>query len=337
MSIDDRIEKALKKLKLNRFSPYPTLRSGWMQTIVGFYTPFLKASAPSSIHLITLNDGDQVLVAENRPKEWVPGKRIVLLVHGLTGCYKSAYMQRMARRLSKRGMLVLRMNLRGAGEGLGLARKPYHAGVSDDTRQVLKWIGQTYPGSPVTQVGFSLGANITLKMAGEDGSRPTGPLDSIVAVSPPLDLKKSAEKLDSRSARIFQRFFMKHLLKDIAKIHQKFPDMGPVKLRPGISIAEFDEQFSAPHAGYLSAEEYYKNASSQNYLHEIKVPTLIIGSEDDPVAASEGLIKKPVSRDNIDLLMTKHGGHMGFLGFGTQWDEIRWSDQAIGQWIQTLL
>ena len=26
-----------------------------------------------------------------------------------------------------------------------------------------------------------------------------------------------------------------------------------------------------------------------------------------------------------------------FLGFGTKWDEIRWSDQAIAHWIDTTL
>lgn len=335
MSIDDRIENALKKLRLNRFSPYPTLRSGWMQTIAGFYLPFLKASAPTSMHVVTLADGDQVLVAENRPKSWKSGQRIVLLVHGVTGCYQSNYMQRMARRLSKRGILVLRLNLRNAGTGLGLAKRPYHAGISDDTREILRWIEKNYPESKVTQIGFSMGSNITLKMAGEDGSRPTGPLDSIVAVSPPLDLKKSSEKMSSSENRIFQKFFIKHLIKDIKKLHQKFPELGPVNLDPNMSFLEFDQQYTAPVAGYSSAAEYYKSASSIAYLHDIKVPTLIIGAADDPVAETGSLIKA-TTRDNIDLLLTKHGGHMGFLGFGTTWDEIRWSDQAIAQWIQTL-
>lgn len=336
MSIDDRIEKALKKLNLNRFSPYPTLKSGWLQTIAGFYAPFLKASTPTDIHLLTLSDGDQVLVAENRPKTWNAGKRIVLLVHGLTGCYQSAYMQRMARRLTRKGMLVLRLNLRSAGPGLGLAKKPYHAGVSDDTREVLRWIEKTFPGSPVTQVGFSLGSNITLKMAGEDGSRPTGPLDSIVAVSPPVDLFKTAGKLSSPQNKLFQKFFLKHLIKDIKKLHEKFPELGPVNLNPRMSFTEFDAKYSAPMAGYSSVADYYREASSQTYIHDIKIPTLIIGSQDDPVADAGSLLKM-TSRDNVDLLMTKHGGHLGFLGFGTTWDEVRWSDQAVGQWIQTFL
>jgi predicted alpha/beta-fold hydrolase len=336
VSVDDRIEKALQKLKLNRFSPYPTMRSGWAQTIMGFYLPFLKAQKPTAIHTVSLDDGDQLLVMENRPKDWKPGNRVVLLVHGLTGCYQSNYMQRMARRLSRRGALVLRLNLRSAGPGLGLARKNYHGGSSEDTRAVLKWIEKIYPGSPVTQVGFSLGANITLKMAGEDGSHPTGALDSIVAISPPLDLKESVRRIDSRESAIFRKFFIKYLVKDVKKLHKKFPELGPILVNKDMSLALFDEIFTAPRAGFNSPEEYYKECSSAKFIPEIKIPGLIIGAGDDPIAHSEALLQTPL-RDNLDLILTKHGGHMGFLGFGTKWEEVRWADQAIAQWIENFL
>ncbi len=172
MGIEDRVERILRKLKLNKFYPFPFARSGFWQTVHGTYLPILKPSKPDAYHHMMLKDGDVLVLAENRPKEWQPGQRIMLLVHGLTGCYQSTYMQRMCRRMTKKGFLVLRLNLRFCGPGRGLARKAYHAGVSDDTREVLEWIKIKFPDSPVTQVGFSLGGNVTLKMAGEDGSRP---------------------------------------------------------------------------------------------------------------------------------------------------------------------
>ncbi|HAG92253.1 MAG TPA: hypothetical protein DCL41_10285 [Bdellovibrionales bacterium] len=336
MSIDERIEKALNKIKLNRFTPYPTLNSGWTQTILGFYLPFLKASRPTAIHSLKLPDNDQLLIMENRPKSWKPGQRVVLLVHGITGCYQSGYMQRMARRLAKRGALVLRLNLRSAGPGLGLSKRAYHGGSSDDTREALKWIEQKFPQSPVTQVGFSLGANITLKAAGEDGSRPTGNLDSIVAVSPPTDLRESVRRLDSKESAVFRKFFMKYLVKDVQKLHAKYPELGPVLVTKDMSVALFDEIFTAPNAGFNSSEDYYRESSSAKYIPEIKVPALIIGSQDDPIAASEPLLDIPTG-DNIDLILTKHGGHVGFLGFGSQWEEVRWADEAVAKWIESFL
>ena len=231
---------------------------------------------------------------------------------------------------------MLRLNLRSAGPGLGIAKKAYHGGSSDDTREVLKWIERTYPNSPVTQVGFSLGANITLKMAGEDGSRPTGNLDSVVAVSPPLDLKDSALRLDSEDNALFRNFFMKYLVRDVQKLHKKNPDLGPVLVTKDMSVSLFDEIFTAPVAGYSSAEQYYRESSSSLYVPEIKLPTLIIGAQDDPIANPNPLFNTP-SNDNVDLILTKHGGHIGFLGFGSQWEEVRWADEAVAKWIESFL
>jgi predicted alpha/beta-fold hydrolase len=39
--------------------------------------------------------------------------------------------------------------------------------------------------------------------------------------------------------------------------------------------------------------------------------------------------------NNIDVLLTEKGGHVGFLGWGTRYDEVRWADQAISNWIDT--
>ena len=222
MSLEAKFERVLERLKLNRFSPFPFARSGLLQTIYGTMWPYLKAPKADAVHAVTLADGSAVVVLENRPAHWRAGKRIVLLVHGLSGTSQSNYMQRMARRLYHQGHMVLRMNLRNCGEGFGMSKSSYHAGVSDDARAVLHWIGRTFPGSPVTQVGFSLGGNISLKMAGEDGSRPTGPLDSVVAVSAPVDLKAAVHRLGAKENKFLHAIFLKFLQADVERLHKKF-------------------------------------------------------------------------------------------------------------------
>lgn len=333
MGIEDRVERVLKKLKLNKFYPFPFARSGYLQTIYGSYWPILKPSRPDCFHHIRLSDGDILVVAENRPKTWKPGRRIMLLVHGLTGCYQSTYMQRMCRRLYKKGYLVLRLNLRHCGPGKGLARKPYHAGVSEDTRAVLEWVRAKYPDSPVTQIGFSLGGNVTLKMAGEDGSRPSGNLDSIVAVSPPFDLEASGARLTLPENRLFERVFVNALVNDTKLMMQLFPDMDQIELPNQPSMRAFEELFATHRAGFQSAKDYYEKCSSKQFIPEIKLPTLIVASADDPVVDSQTLARVP-HRENVDVLLTEHGGHIGFLGFGTTYNEIRWSDQAVTRWLE---
>lgn len=333
MGIEDRVERVLKKLKLNKFYPFPFARSGFWQTVYGSAWPILKASKPDGFHHMMLSDGDILVMAENRPKEWKPGQRIMLLVHGLTGCYQSTYMQRMCRRMHKKGFLVLRLNLRFCGPGRGLARKAYHAGVSEDTREVLEWIKVKFPGSPVTQIGFSLGGNVTLKMAGEDGSRPSGNLDSAVAVSPPIDLEASTNRMSSPENQFFEKFFVKYLARDTRLMLDTFPDVERFEVPKGQSLREFEELFATHRAGFKSSKEYYEKCSSQNFIPDIKIPTLIISSIDDPVVDAKALVKVPHG-NNVDIILTDKGGHVGFLGFGTTYDEVRWSDQAVARWLE---
>src|SRR6185369_11250654 len=108
MSLEERFERILKRLKLNRFHPFPFARSGFLQTIYGYYCPILKAPKADALHTVVLHDGDAVTIVENRPKSWKPGKRIILLVHGSGGDHRSPYMERMARRLYHAGHLILR-------------------------------------------------------------------------------------------------------------------------------------------------------------------------------------------------------------------------------------
>lgn len=336
LSLELKFERVLQKLKLNRFRPFPMMRGGFLQTIYGAYWPCLKAPKSDKLHTVILPDGDAVTLVENRPKNWRFGKRIILLAHGVCGSHESPYMERMARRLFYSGHLVLRMNYRTVGPGFGLSQKCYHGGLSDDTRAVLHWIAREFPGSPVTQIGFSLGGNISLKMAGEDGSRPTGPLDSVVAVSPPVDLKAAIKKMGRPENKLFEKMFLNYLKNDVERLHKKFPHLGPYKFPAELTVQMFDELYTAPRWSYPTADHYYQESSSFQYLPEIQVPTFILCSIDDPVVDASRLLEAPVNK-NIDMLLTEHGGHVGFLGWGTRWDEIRWSDQAVAHWIENTL
>jgi hypothetical protein len=260
----------------------------------------------------------------------------MLLVHGVTGSYQSTYMQRMCRRLQRKGYMVLRLNLRFCGPGRGLARKAAHAGLSEDTRFVLEWIKRQYPDSPVTQIGFSLGGNVTLKMAGEDGSRPSGNLDSVVAVSPPVDLEASSHLMAKPENWLIQKVFVNAMMNDTKFMLKTFPDMERFDLPKEHTLRAFEELFATHRAGFNSAKDYYEKCSSIHYIPEIKLPTLILTAADDPVVDARKLAEIPHS-DNLDILLTEHGGHVGFLGWGTEYNEVRWSDQAVARWLEDTL
>ncbi len=330
--MDSATKALLLKLNLKPFTPIPFIKSGKYQTIVGTHWP--QAGEPSDTKLFDfrLADGDELVLAENTPLGWLPGNRVVFLVHGLTGSHQSNYMIRMARAFTARGCKVIRMNLRNCGPGMGKARNPYHCGISQDTRQVLEWLAVEYPTSPVTQIGFSLGANIGLKMAGEDGAQPSGNLDSMVAVSPPLDVKQSSNLLSSPQNAFFDWHFTRRVQQDVKQMHSYFPDLELPKFPRKMNLRTFDDLFTAPRSGFKNGDDYYERASSFPYLNKIQIPTLVIGAFDDPVVSGACFEKIPPT-SWIEKVVSDKGGHVGFLGFGGG-KSLRWADQLILRWTE---
>ena len=140
-----------------RFVPHPWLWNGHLQTIVARYFPGPRVSLPSTYHEVGLDGGDRLSVLESVPDSWEQGDPAVVMVHGLAGCVRSPYLSRVGLRLYRRGVRVVRMNMRGAGSGHGISRRYYHGGRSGDPRAVVQWLAARAPGSPIGLVGFSLG------------------------------------------------------------------------------------------------------------------------------------------------------------------------------------
>jgi predicted alpha/beta-fold hydrolase len=330
------------------FRPHPLFRGGWAQTIAGHYWPSGGILAPQRTHVVRLPDGDELVVAENSPADGAP-RRVVALLHGLTGTGDSGYMGRLARALVARGCVVARVNLRGCGPGFGRARQPYHSGRSEDARAVVAHLAREFPRLPLTLGGFSLGGNIVLKMAGEDGAAPTPPLDSVIAVSPPADLAAAARRLALPRNRVFDCFFVRELRREVARQHRRFPDLPPPRLPRGITLTQFDEHYTAPRGGFAGARDYYARASSRPLIPRIAVPTLILSAMDDPVVDSSALAGLP-ARPGLDLVLTERGGHVGFLARGPEgrrwvcpegrrWvrpEGRRWMDEVVLRWIADL-
>jgi uncharacterized protein len=323
----------LERLGLPEFRPLPPFFDGRLQTVAIAFWPQPTPLPPTATETINLPDGDQLVLLENRPLSWQPGDRIVVLVHGLAGCHESQYMVRLARKLNARGYLAYRVNLRGCGPGFGLARRPYHSGRSEDLRAVQIWLAARHPGSPVTQVGFSLGANITLKMVGEDAASPSGNLDSAIAVSPPMHLAASAKKLQHSKNRIFTRHFLDKLLRQVARARVRYPDIPELRPFKGMHLTDFDDLFTAPQSGFASAAEYYEKAASLPLISSIRVPTLILTAADDPVVDTDSVRGLP-AHPGVDVVITARGGHVGFLSRDLTGTGLHWMDAVILRWIE---
>jgi predicted alpha/beta-fold hydrolase len=315
------------------FEPHPWLRGGHSQTIAGRYWPLPRPWLPSMAHEIPLADGDRLLVLESTPAGWDGTRPTAMLVHGLAGCAEAPYMVRLGAHLVRMGIRVVRVNLRGAGRGFGLARGIYHAGRSDDLREVVGWLRRRDDRSPIAAVGFSLGANLVLKLAAEAGDHPAGArLDCVLAANPPIDLAACARRMSAPENRLYDWNFVRWLRAMIVRLHRRFPDLGPPRLHGVKSLYQFDDRYTARRNGFASADDYYRRCSLVTAIGRIDVPGLIVHAMDDPFIPYEPFLVL-TRRPGLELELVRHGGHLGYLSRRAWRGDRRWLDVRLAAWL----
>ena len=310
------------------FRPPPFLANPHLQTILAAQVR-LTRPPPSTTLLAPLDDGDQLALEVSTPEGWSPGGRTVLLIHGLCGCQESNYLVRIARKLYRLGIRAVRMNQRGCGSGRGLARHLYHSGRSEDVLAAVRALRETSPVSSVA--GFSLGGNMALKLAGELGAAAREHFGQVIAICPPASLLACAYLISRPSSRVYDQFFVRLLRRMVSERHALFPDLGPVDLPDELTLYGFDDVYTAPQSGFRNALDYYTRSSSAPLVPNIEVPCHILFAEDDPfidAAALDG-VRVPA---NVEVVRTRHGGHLGFLGRPGDEGGFRWMDAQVLRW-----
>lgn len=316
------------------FDPHPWFRGGHAQTIAGRYLGPNRPAIPSRSGTVDLPDGDRLLVLDSTPPSWRAGDPTALVLHGLASTAEAPYVVRMARRLLDLGVRVRRMNLRGAGEGFGLARGIYHAGKTEDVRAVVDRLADLAPGSPIAVVGFSLGANLALKLAAE-ASRPPYPgarPDCVVAANPPIDLSRCCRAMQLPSNRIYDRSFVRWLRAEVRRLHARFPELGPTGVDRARSVYEFDDLYTAPRNGFDGAEDYYRRSSAGPLAPEIAIPGLVVHAADDPFIppAAFDAVRFPA---NVDFELLPAGGHLGYIARRRWRGDRRWLETRLAAWL----
>ncbi len=314
------------------FEPHPLLPNGHLQTIVARYLPGPAVRLPSTYHEVPIADGDRLTVLQSVPATWEQGDPTVILVHGLAGCVRSPYLSRVGLRLFRIGLRVLRMNMRGAGSGYGISRNFYHGGRSEDPRAVVEWLAKRAPGSPIALVGFSLGANLVLKLAGEAADDPLPGFDCVVAANPPLDLRACALHIRKPQGRVYDRNFIGLLRDEERKLREAFPAHEPLDFSAIKTLFDFDDCYTAPRNGFRDAAEYYERSSSAPMIPRITAPGVVIHAADDPFIPVEPFLNVKFPRQ-LALELIPHGGHLGYFSRPDAQGDRRWLDARIVAWL----
>jgi hypothetical protein len=321
---------------LTRFEPRRGLANGHLQTIVGNFIPrppFLLTSTPETVE-VDPADGSRVLChchwqeEKDQSTATGAGQLTVVLLHGLEGSSDSRYIQGIAMRAWTAGCNVIRMNMRNCGGSESLTPTLYHSGLSGDVGAVVRHFAERRGLERVALVGYSMGGNLVLKLAGEWGSRP--PLVAVAAVCPAIDLATGADALHEPLNRSYEWHFLRGLKARYARKAKLFPNIyaTPRQIGPVRSIREFDGKILARYSHFRDADDYYYRAASARVLDQIAIPTLVLCAQDDPfIRLTPETRAKLRANAHIVFAETRHGGHCAYLS-RDRGDEIHWAEAA---------
>jgi uncharacterized protein len=255
-------------------------------------------------------------------------KPTVILWHGIEGSASAVYMLSFANKAFIAGFNVVRVNIRNCGGTEHLTPTLYHGGLSEDLRSIIEELIQRDGCKKIFALGFSLGGNMVLKMAGEYGDRAPAELIATCAISPSVDLAASAELINRKRNWLYHQSFVVKLKRKIHLKHRLYPDLYNLTYVKGIrTLQDFDEAYTSKANGFSDAQDYYTKASAARVAKNIRVPTLILHSQDDPFIPFAPLKAKEFS-DNPYILVVgpAKGGHVAFVSQITSDDDRFWAE-----------
>ncbi len=337
------------RISASDFHPRRLLANGHLQTILGNFLPrathlpapeavLVEVAPPTTIR------GDAEPAAQVLCHcHWQPADRrssalTAIVVHGLEGSSHSQYVLGNADKLWHAGANVIRMNMRNCGGTEALSPTLYHSGLSGDVLAVLRFFAARERLARIALVGYSMGGNLVLKLAGELGTHAPAELCAAVGISPAIDLGDSADALHERWNRMYERRFLRALLKRFRRKTELFPRIyDPARAEGITSLRLFDHRITAFYAGFDGADDYYFRAASARVVADIAVPTLILHALDDPfVRLTPATRSALAANSHIRLIEPEHGGHCAFLADADprSGDDGYWAEHTLLRFLQ---
>src|SRR5579864_8763334 len=272
---------------------------------------------------------------------WQPHDRAealtLIVVHGLEGSSDSQYMLGVARNGLAAGMNVVLMNQRNCGGMDHFAPTLYNSSLSGDVAAVAQNVVENDRVSRFALVGFSMGGNLVLKLAGEWGSDHPPQFRAVAAVCPAMDLAASAAALHQASNRIYEWYFLLQLFRRFRGKVKMFPnDFDVARLRGVSSLRLFDDRVTAYYCGFTGADDYYARAAAANVVDRIAVPALILYAANDPfIRVLPETRQRILANPNITYIETRDGGHCAFIGEpdGDGYDG-RWAEREVVEFVK---
>ncbi|MBA3467713.1 MAG: alpha/beta fold hydrolase [Gemmatimonadaceae bacterium] len=315
------------------YTPAWWIPGGHLQTLWG---KLFRRRVPVPASLLRWDTPDGDFLEIHRLSAPADAPRLLLL-HGLEGTVRSHYAQGLLGEAARRKWGADLLVFRSCGTEMNRTRRFYHSGETTDISFALDRIVAEFPRSPIGIVGVSLGGNVTLRFLGERGADLPHQLRAAAAVSVPFDLQRSSRRIGSGFSAVYQRYFIKSLLRKTAAKRMTFPDLAGTTDLAGIrTLEDFDNLVTAPLHGYRDAADYYQRASSIGSLPDIRLKTLLLSAVDDPMLPREVLNKVRAAAARNPLLeieFVARGGHAGFVAGRVPWKPVYYAERRVGRFM----
>jgi predicted alpha/beta-fold hydrolase len=319
-----------------RYRPAWWLPGAHAQTIWRRFAP--RSDFTATADCLTTPDGDNLEI-RSLPSTVADAPR-VLLLHGLEGSERSHYVAGIFAQARMRGWGADLLVFRGCGSRPNVARRFYHSGETSDLGFAFDSLRARHPAVRWFLVGVSLGGNVLLKWLGEQ-HHAGGRIRAAAAVSAPFDLEAGARKISQGFSRVYDRTFLRSLRRKALMKLTRYPDLFDRKrLEAARTVFEFDDAVTGPVHGFADARDYYSRSSAESFLPDIRVPTLLLSSADDPFLPSKVLDRvRQVASTNPALLIDFHrkGGHVGFVAGTRPWRPFYYAEWRVFRFFDTAM
>ena len=348
----DLFDRVAAEFKSKSFMPPRALTQADLQTLGAYFWPgrFRSRDLTADEERLFDVDAETKVLARCRWQENATDHATLVMWHGIEGSTSSAYMLAASHKGFAAGFNVVRVNIRNCGGTEHLTPTLYHGGMSNDARAVIRELIEHDRLKQIFAIGFSLGGNTVLKMAGEMGEDHPQELCGVVAISPSISLGATSDLLMARRNFIYHREFLYSLKRRIRGKEKLFPGRYDCSsLRRIKTLREFDDTYVAREFGFRGADDYYAKASSLPFIKDIRVPTLIVHAQDDPFvpfAPVRQIMKghqepvpevSPGKNSNVIVIAPERGGHVAFLSAETDHEDRFWAENRLMDFCRIVL
>lgn len=254
-------------------------------------------------------------------------KPLVIALHGLSGGSYESYIRAFLSKITAPPYNFdgLVLNARGCAHHTITSPQLFCGLWTNDLRYLInEHIRVKWPDKKIFLIGFSLGGSITANYLGQEGDDVYKNIKGAAIMGSPWDFAQSSIALTDGflGARVYSPTMCQNLLRLLsdegnAKLHdtvEKYREQS--KSFKVEKLRDFDDAFTSKLFGFNCALEYYRHASPDQRLLRVRVPTLILNANDDPIVGVKALPYSEVKLNPYTyMVVTSIGGHLGWFNF----------------------